>query len=185
MYKTITAKELKEKIKSHQLWLYNAKSGNRLVLNCYDLNEANLSAIDLSKCDLSGSCLIKSDLSGSDLCDSNLSNTDLRGCNLQGSRLNGCNLNGSDLRRSNLWGTNLTGSGLIVFEAGAWAAYVQADFIRIGCQYHSVEQWRNFTDDEINEMSVNPSALTYWERYKAIILSMVELLQQDKHRSAQ
>ena len=40
--------------------------------------------------------------------------------------------------------------------------------MRIGCQNHSVEAWKNFTDEEIKSM--DSDALEFWSKYKTMLL---------------
>ena len=39
--------------------------------------------------------------------------------------------------------------------------------IQIGCELHTREKWRNFSDDEIEEM--HEDALDFWKKYKSMI----------------
>ena len=126
--------------------------------------------VDLSNCDLSGS-----DLSGSDLRDCYLSNCNLRGSNLSGSDLRDCYLSDCDLSGSNLRGSNLSdcylrGSNLRVLQTDIWTVYVQKDTIRIGCQYHSISDWGQFTDGQIANM--HRRALIWWKIWKDVIFAI-------------
>ena len=160
------------------------------IENKVDLSNCNLSGSDLSNCNLrgsnlSGSNLSGSDLSGSDLRGSNLSGSDLRDCNLRGSNLSGsnlsgsdlsdcdlsdCDLSGSDLRDCDLRGSILRGSNLRVLQTDIWTVYVQKDTIRIGCQYHSISDWGQFTDGQIANM--HRRALIWWKIWKDIIFAI-------------
>lgn len=82
--------------------------------------------------------------------------------------LRGANLRDANLRLADLSYADLRGSGLKVFHGGEWIAYITAEKIRIGCQHHSIEEWKNFTDDEIDQMS--GGALDYWRENKGIIM---------------
>ena len=92
----------------------------------------------------------KVDLSGSDLSGSDLSN-----CNLRGSNLSDCDLRGSNLR---------------VLQTDIWTVYVQKDTIRIGCQYHSISDWGQFTDGQIANM--HRRALIWWKIWKDVIFAI-------------
>ncbi len=98
----------------------------------------------------------------------NLRLANLRLANLRGADLSGANLRDADLSDANLRLANLRGSGLKVFHGGEWIAYITSEKIRIGCQHHSIGQWENFTDDEIDQMA--GGALDYWRENKEIIL---------------
>ena len=106
--------------------------------------------VNLSNCDLRGSNLRGSDLSGSDLSDCDLSRSNLRDCDLSRSNLRDC-----DLR---------------VLQTDIWTVYVQKDAIRIGCQYHSISDWGQFTDGQIENM--HGRALIWWKIWKDIIFAI-------------
>ncbi len=44
--------------------------------------------------------------------------------------------------------------------------------IKIGCELHSINDWDNFTDEEINDMDSH--ALTFWSTYKTVIISLAK-----------
>ena len=91
--------------------------------------------------------------------------------------LSGADLNGTNLRGADLSGANLREADLCIFQAGTWTAYIQSSHIRIGCKYHSVGQWRNFTDQEISKMSED--SLDCWHKNKPIIMAIAESLNND------
>ncbi len=149
-----------------------------------DLSYADLRGADLRGPDLYGANLYGADLSGADLYGANLrgadlSGADLRGSNLYGSNLYGANLYGADLRGSNLRGADLSGADLRVYQADKWTAYIQREHIRIGCKYFTVDDWKNFTDEEISKMDLN--ALEYWNKNKKIIFEIHRSLSEVKN----
>ena len=54
-----------------------------------------------------------------------------------------------------------------------WPVSTDGKSIQIGCQHHSVEDWRNFDDRVIARM--DGGALTFWKAHKAMILSLAEV----------
>lgn len=156
-----------------------------------DLSNACLSETDLSKAYMYGACLrhailINANLTAANLRDASLPHANLSWANLQFANLidadlrNAClfeacldrvNLLWADLRR-----TNLKNTGLLVFQAETWTAYIQKEFIRIGCQHHAVIRWKTFSDKQIAKMSHSPSSLEWWNKYKDIIFAMVDTL---------
>lgn len=48
--------------------------------------------------------------------------------------------------------------------------------IHIGCQEHTVQEWEQFSDDQISPM--DSRALKFWNQHKAMILSMAKTLLQ-------
>ena len=119
--------------------------------------------------------LIGADLSCADLSNSDLSNTDLRCADLRCADLRYADLRCAELRGANLRyailrDADLRGTDLLVFQAKLWTAYIQKDVITIGCKRHTVKEWMEFTDEEINKM--HPDALNYWKQYKTAIFSI-------------
>jgi len=130
-------------------------------------------------------------LQGANLRGANLEDANLRGANLRGANLRGANLQGANLRGANLWDANLQGANLwdanlwganlryanledakntpLIINGLRWAVFISGTgFMRIGCQNHSVEAWKNFTDEEIKIMDSN--ALEFWSKYKTMLL---------------
>ena len=148
-----------------------------------DLSGSNLRGSDLRYSDLRGSNLRGSDLSGSNLRGSNLRYSDLRGSNLSYSDLSysdlsysdlsGSNLRYSDLRYSNLRGSNLSGEILAIqpiFISGIdWDICITESYLKIGCERHTHDEWKEFNDEAISEM--HGKALEFWKANKSWILS--------------
>ena len=102
-------------------------------------------------------------------------NADLRGADLRGANLRGADLRGADLRGANLWGADLEGAknAPLTITGLRWSVYIDGTGkMRIGCQEHSVEAWKNFTDDEIKRM--DSRALEFWNKYKGLLLKACE-----------
>jgi hypothetical protein len=120
--------ELKAVLDAHAKWTRGEGGGKR----------ANLSGANLSGADLSGA-----NLSGADLSGANLSGANLSGADLSGANLSGANLSGADL------GNDRKITGLIArvtriidpYEFFAWRTD-KGDFIKAGCRFMSVEQFR-------------------------------------------
>ena len=113
------------------------------------------------------------------------------GADLRGANLEGANLRGANLRGANLWGANLRGADLrgadlrdsknapIIITGLLWAVYIGGTgMMRIGCQNHSIEDWKSFTDEKISAMDSN--ALTFWNQYKSMLLNAC-----DTHKHAE
>ncbi len=45
--------------------------------------------------------------------------------------------------------------------------------LTIGCQQHSIEDWSNFTDNEISNLDTD--ALVWWKKWKDFIFKAIEL----------
>ncbi|MDC4667745.1 pentapeptide repeat-containing protein [Acinetobacter baumannii] len=120
------------------------------------------------------------DLRGADLRGANLRGADLRGANLRGANLRGADLRGADLRDANLRGADLFGADLFGAKASPLIVYgLRWDVIinglgkmRIGCQEHSVEDWKSFDDARITRM--DSEALEFWNQHKSMLLNMCD-----------
>ena len=109
-------------------------------------------------------------MSNTDLRCADLRCADVRCADLRYADLCGADLRYADLRYSDLNGADLRGTDLLVFQAKLWTAYIQKDVITIGCKRHTVKEWMEFTDEEINKM--HEDALKYWKKYKTTIFSI-------------
>lgn len=155
-------------------------------LCCADLCGASIRVADLSGADLSGAYLIRAnlvsaalrgaDLFGADLSNTNLRCADLRGADLRNADLRGANLWGADLR-----GADLRGADLIVLNLPIWVAYVHREAMQIGCQHHSHDDWRHFTDEVIGRMHEN--ALPWWRKHKSAIFAAMDAVACEQEKS--
>ena len=152
--------------------------------NLYGANlyGANLTESNLTKADLTGSNLTGSNLTGSNLTGSNLTKADLTGANLAGANLYGANLYGADLTRANLAGANLYGANLRCYGNMKDIFTLQLDtyligftnkYLQIGCKRHTIEEWKNFSDEEIAKMDKN--ALSWWNKWKEHLFNTISL----------
>ncbi|MDE2430003.1 MAG: pentapeptide repeat-containing protein, partial [Burkholderiales bacterium] len=107
------------------------------------------------------------DLRGADLCDANLCGADLRDDDLRGANLRGANLRDADLR-----GADLCDANLIIITWSHWTTYITPGHIRIGCQSHTLDEWKNFDDQKIAGMESR--ALDFWRENKALIIGLCE-----------
>ncbi|HGF9306588.1 TPA: pentapeptide repeat-containing protein [Acinetobacter baumannii] len=139
-------------------------------LSCADLSGANLSGADLSGADLYGANLSCADLSGANLSGANLSGADLRDANLRDANLRGADLSGADLYGANL--SCAKASPLIVYGL-RWDVIISGlGKMRIGCQEHSIEDWKSFDDARITGM--DSEALEFWNQHKSMLLNMCD-----------
>ena len=79
--------------------------------------------------------------------------------------------NGANLEYANLWGANLEGAknAPAIISGLRWTVHISGTgMMRIGCQNHSVEVWKDFTDKEIKSM--DRDALEFWNKYKTMLL---------------
>ncbi|ELY2632436.1 pentapeptide repeat-containing protein [Cronobacter sakazakii] len=186
--------ELSKILDEHKVWVTSfGENGSKANLSGADLRGANLSGADLSGADLRGANLRDANLSGADLyganlIDANLSGADLRGADLYGANLRGANLSGADLRGANLidanlsgadlrgadlYGANLRGANLpdltyVIIGEKYFISITNGEYVRVGCQNHTAEEWRKYSKHEIAEMD-GRKALKFYPRLLDII----------------
>ena len=54
-----------------------------------------------------------------------------------------------------------------------WPVSTDGKSIQIGCQHHSVDEWRAFGDRVIDRM--DEEALTFWKKYKLVVLDLADV----------
>jgi uncharacterized protein YjbI with pentapeptide repeats len=130
-----------------------------------DLRDANLSGAYLRGANLRGANLI-----GANLRDANLSCAYLRGANLSGANLRGTNLIDANLSDATYQGQPITRAP-IMLSGLRWEAVVIDSHMQIGCQFHALNEWAEFTDAEIAAMD-GRDALRFWRAHKSFLLGM-------------
>ncbi|EFQ9125255.1 pentapeptide repeat-containing protein [Salmonella enterica] len=128
-----------------------------------DLCDANLRGANLCDANLRGA-----DLRGANLCDANLRDADLCGANLRGADLRGANLCGANLCDANLRGANLPDLTFVILGEKYFISITNGEYVRAGCQNHTVEEWRKYSKQEIAEMDGH-KALKFYPRLLDII----------------
>ncbi|EOZ7990077.1 pentapeptide repeat-containing protein [Salmonella enterica subsp. enterica serovar Hadar] len=181
-------------LEEHKVWITSMReSGSRANLCDANLRGANLRGADLRGANLRGANLRGADLRGADLRDANLRGANLRGANLCDANLRGANLCGADLRGANLCGANLRGANLrganlrgadlrganlcdadlpdltfVILGEKYFISITNGEYVRAGCQNHTVEEWRKYSKQEITEMD-GRKALKFYPRLLSII----------------
>ncbi|EQB2206479.1 pentapeptide repeat-containing protein [Salmonella enterica subsp. enterica serovar Bareilly] len=146
--------DLSKILEEHKVWITSMReSGSRA-----DLRGANLRDADLRDADLRGA-----DLRGANLCGANLCGADLRGANLRGANLRGANLCGANLCDADL--PDLT---FVILGEKYFISITNGEYVRAGCQNHTVEEWRKYSKQEIAEMD-GRKALKFYPRLLDII----------------
>ncbi|EMF1564971.1 pentapeptide repeat-containing protein [Salmonella enterica] len=181
--------DLSKILEEHKVWITSmSESGSRA-----NLCDANLCGANLRGANLCGSDLCDANLCDANLCDTNLRDTNLRGANLRGSdlrganlcdanlcdanlcdtnlrdtNLRGANLCGSDLRGANLCDANLPDLTFVILGEKYFISITNGEYVRAGCQNHTVEEWRKYSKQEITEMD-GRKALKFYPRLLSII----------------
>ncbi|EDI6981317.1 pentapeptide repeat-containing protein [Salmonella enterica] len=168
----------------------NLRGANLCGANLCDANlcDADLCDANLCDADLRGANLCGANLCDADLCDANLCDADLRGANLCGANLCDANLCDADLRGANLCGANLCDANLcdadlrganlcdadlpdltfVILGEKYFISITNGEYVRAGCQNHTVEEWRKYSKQEIAEMD-GRKALKFYPRLLSII----------------
>ncbi|MFN0449690.1 pentapeptide repeat-containing protein [Salmonella enterica] len=133
-----------------------------------DLRDANLCGADLRGANLRGADLRGADLRGANLRDANLRDANLCGANLCGANLRDADLRGADLRGADLRGANLPDLTFVILGEKYFISITNGEYVRAGCQNHTVEEWRKYSKQEIAEMD-GRKALKFYPRLLDII----------------
>ncbi|WP_080098143.1 pentapeptide repeat-containing protein [Salmonella enterica] len=151
--------DLSKILEEHKVWITSIReSGSR----------ANLCGADLRDADLRDADLRDADLRDADLCDANLCGANLCGANLCGANLRGANLCGANLRGANLCGADLPDLTFVILGEKYFISITNGEYVRAGCQNHTVEEWRKYSKQEIAEMD-GRKALKFYPRLLSII----------------
>ncbi|EGY3944279.1 pentapeptide repeat-containing protein [Salmonella enterica] len=146
--------DLSKILEEHKVWITSMReSGSRANLYGADLRGANLCGADLRGANLCGA-----DLRGANLC----------GANLCGANLCGANLCGADLRGADLYGADLPDLTFVILGEKYFISITNGEYVRAGCQNHTVEEWRKYSKQEITEMD-GRKALKFYPRLLSII----------------
>ncbi|ELG0966064.1 pentapeptide repeat-containing protein, partial [Salmonella enterica] len=112
--------------------------------------------------------LCGANLCGANLCDANLCDTNLCDANLCDTNLRGADLYGADLRDANLCGADLPDLTFVILGEKYFISITNGEYVRAGCQNHTVEEWRKYSKQEITEMD-GRKALKFYPRLLSII----------------
>ncbi|HFL1383195.1 pentapeptide repeat-containing protein [Salmonella enterica] len=176
--------DLSKILEEHKVWITSMReSGSRADLLGANLRGADLRGADLRGADLYGAdlCganlrganlrganLCGADLRGADLCDANLCDANLYGANLCDANLYGADLCGANLCDANLYGANLPDLTFVILGEKYFISITNGEYVRAGCQNHTVEEWRKYSKQEIAEMD-GRKALKFYPRLLDII----------------
>ncbi|EEO8547045.1 pentapeptide repeat-containing protein [Salmonella enterica] len=153
----------------------NLRGTNLCGANLYDANlyganlyDANLCDANLRGANLYGANLCGANLYGANLYDANLCDANLYGANLYGANLRGTNLCGANLYGANLCGANLPDLTFVILGEKYFISITNGEYVRAGCQNHTVEEWRKYSKQKIAEMD-GRKALKFYPRLLSII----------------
>ncbi|ENQ8950366.1 pentapeptide repeat-containing protein [Salmonella enterica] len=151
--------DLSKILEEHKVWITSMREiGSR----------ANLCGADLCDANLYGANLRGADLCGANLYGANLYGANLRGADLCGADLCGANLYGANLRGADLCDANLPDLTFVILGEKYFISITNGEYVRAGCQNHTVEEWRKYSKQEITEMD-GRKALKFYPRLLSII----------------
>ncbi|MFK3182588.1 pentapeptide repeat-containing protein [Salmonella enterica subsp. enterica serovar Weltevreden] len=166
--------DLSKILEEHKVWITSMhESGSRAYLRDADLCGADLRDADLRGADLCGADLRDADLRGANLRGANLRDADLCGADLRdaylcGAYLRDADLCGADLRGANLCDAYLPDLTFVILGEKYFISITNGEYVRAGCQNHTVEEWRKYSKQEIAEMD-GRKALKFYPRLLDII----------------
>ncbi|EBS7913292.1 pentapeptide repeat-containing protein [Salmonella enterica] len=151
--------DLSNILEEHKVWITSMReSGSSANLRDADLRGANLRGADLRGANLCGANLCGANLCGANLCGANLCGADLFDADLRGANLRGADLRGADL-------PDLT---FVILGEKYFISITNGEYVRAGCQNHTVEEWRKYSKQEIADMD-GRKALKFYPRLLDII----------------
>ncbi|EIB6777143.1 pentapeptide repeat-containing protein [Salmonella enterica] len=170
----MNAAELSKVLEQHKVWITSLdQEGSRADLCDADLRDADLRGANLRDADLCDADLRDADLRGANLRDADLCDADLRGANLcdanlRGANLRGANLCDADLCDADLRDANLPDLTFVILGEKYFISITNGEYVRAGCQNHTVEEWRKYSKQEIAEMDGH-KAIKFYPRLLDII----------------
>ncbi|ELG1001604.1 TPA: pentapeptide repeat-containing protein [Salmonella enterica subsp. enterica serovar Agona] len=151
--------DLSKILEEHKVWITSMReSGSR----------ANLRGANLRDADLCGANLCGANLRGANLRDANLRGANLRDANLRDADLCDADLCGANLRDADLRGADLPDLTFVILGEKYFISITNGEYVRAGCQNHTVEEWRKYSKQEIAEMD-GRKALKFYPRLLDII----------------
>ncbi|MGT1141347.1 pentapeptide repeat-containing protein [Salmonella enterica] len=133
-----------------------------------DLRDAGLRGANLRDANLRDADLRDAGLRGADLRDADLRGADLRDADLRGANLRGADLRDADLRGADLRDADLPDLTFVILGEKYFISITNGEYVRAGCQNHTVEEWRKYSKQEIAEMD-GRKALKFYPRLLDII----------------
>ena len=94
--------------------------------------------------------------------------------NLRGADLSGANLSEADLSEANLNGVSGLNDWIKCIQVEDWPISYTSEVMQIGCQRHTFDAWKNFSDAQIRAMD-GRRALTFWAKWKETIFKIIEM----------
>ena len=140
--KKISQEELNKILELHKMWLNGEDSGISADLIGVNLRHTNL---------------IGADLRNANLREADLRYADLEYANLIGADLSYCVGNNKEIKS---------------LQLGTYDVAFTKNILCVGCQSHTLKEWKAFTDEEIAKIDDN--ALEWWKKWKDTLITIIE-----------
>ncbi|MFT9025961.1 pentapeptide repeat-containing protein, partial [Acetobacter indonesiensis] len=122
---------------------------------------------------LGGANLGDANLRGANLGDANLRSANLRGANLGGANLRGAYLGGANLENTKFSDDVIANRAPLFLTGLDYDVLILDQHMQIGCELHSIANWRNFDNDRISKMD-GLRARKFWKAHKESLLAICE-----------
>ena len=137
------------------------------------VEEAVCAGANLAGADLDGAYLAGANLARANLAGANLARAYLAGANLARANLDGANLARAYLAGAT-YGDNVPCTRPPLQILGSrYAVLIFDSHIKIGCELHSIDEWRAYGQRQIEAMD-GDDAWTWWLQYRDTILAMAD-----------
>ncbi|MCP4493294.1 MAG: pentapeptide repeat-containing protein [Gammaproteobacteria bacterium] len=128
-------------------------------------NRANLAGANLAGANLVGANLVGAYLVGAYLAGANLAGANLAGATLVGATLAGATLDGATLVGANGEKTKIKKIPIQI-STDTYHIIIFDKDMRIGCEYHSLENWFKYKTSRIDKME-GDKAVNWWKQWKS------------------
>ncbi|HBC89559.1 MAG TPA: hypothetical protein DCZ94_21690 [Lentisphaeria bacterium] len=115
-----------------------------------------------------GVSLSYANLYSANLVRANLDSANLYSANLDSANLNGAKYGDFTIKKLPIQISNI-GYYVLIFET----------HMKIGCELHTHDEWKNFTNREIAEMD-GKKALAFWKQYKSLLVGFCKTMEEKK-----
>ena len=162
-FRSMSPPELTEILRLHSLWMRRDDAGER----------ADLRGLDIRFASLVGARLDGARLDGTNLCVAVLCGASISGASLSGANFSDAYLDGVDFDGANLQGCIGNMRELKTIQVERYCVSYTSEIIQIGCENHTIEEWRSFSDDEIAGMDIG--ALEWWRKWRSWLFKTIEM----------
>ena len=171
-------------------WFELLKGALRAKISFYRANfsYADFRGASFSDANFSDANFRGANFSYASFSDADFSDADFRGANFRGASFRGASFSYADFRGANFIDADFRGANfkrasyqycignmkeLKSMQLDTYLIVFNKHFLAIGCQQHSIEKWKKFTDEEIENLDYY--ALEWWNKWRDFIFKAIEL----------